>query len=169
MNQEKSVRVKDLIIESILTAKVAARITEIGGNQNLKTILENRLKSQIAGKCIEEGYIINNDKFNILTFSAGIVRGDQIMYNISYMCDVVHPLNGMILSAKVQTITKAGIHAVIHDDHGNVIIVVFVTRDHNFSEDKFGDIKETDMIQVVVVGFRYELKDPYICVIGEIR
>ena len=67
-----------------------------------------------------------------------------------------------------KTITKAGIHAQVIDNDGNSPITVFVARDHHHLDNRFNAIKEDTNIKVRVIGVRYELNDPYICVIARL-
>ena len=83
---------------------------------------------------------------------------------------VCHPVEGMLIEkCNVKTITKAGVHAEVNDNTGVIPIVVFVARDHHFTNKKFADIKENDIITVEVIGVRFELNDPYICVIAKLK
>jgi len=68
----------------------------------------------------------------------------------------------------VKTVTKAGIHAQCVDKDGNVPITVFVARDHHQNSRDFQHVKAGDQIRVSVIGTRWELNDPYICVIARL-
>jgi hypothetical protein len=72
------------------------------------------------------------------------------------------------MEAKTKTVTKAGIHAEVEDYDGNIPITVFVARDHNLSNPIFHTVNDNDVIIVKVIGIRYELNDPYVCVIASI-
>jgi hypothetical protein len=74
----------------------------------------------------------------------------------------------MMIECIVKTITKAGIHAQVIDKDGNIPITVFVSRDHHNIDSYFQSIKESNSITVRVIGARYELYDPFICVIAEL-
>jgi hypothetical protein len=56
---------------------------------------------------------------------------------------------GMLLNCVAKNITKAGIRAESHDNEPSPFIL-FVARDHYFSNDYFNSIQENDkFIQVV--------------------
>jgi hypothetical protein len=80
---------------------------------------------------------------------------------------VCHPVEGMLIECDTKTITKAGIHAEVTDENGNIPVTVFVARDHHFTDRHFAEIKENMKIIIRVIGVRFELNDPYICVIGK--
>ena len=72
----------------------------------------------------------------------------------------------MLINAIAENITKAGIKAKIPGEYSP--LVIFIARDHNYSNQKFNNIKENDEILVKVIGQRFELNDTYISVIGEV-
>lgn len=159
---------KNVYVQSVLSTKIYLDITEIG--KNVKQILEKKLISQVSNKCIPEGFV-SPKKIKIIQYSSGTLIRNSIVYHVVYECDIAHPVEGMYLMAKTKTITKAGIHAqVIDDDDSNIIpITVFVARDHNMSSHSFHNVIEGGMIKVKVIGIRYELNDPYVCVIANIE
>ena len=81
---------------------------------------------------------------------------------------ISHPVEGMLIEAICKTVTKAGIHAQVIDEDGNMPITVFVAKDHHHIDQLFNSVGENDKITVNVIGTRYELNDPYICVISKL-
>jgi hypothetical protein len=74
----------------------------------------------------------------------------------------------MNIECTVKTVTKAGIHAEVTDESGIIPLTIFVARDHQFNDKTFNNAKENMKITVRVIGIRFELNDPYICVIAKI-
>jgi DNA-directed RNA polymerase subunit E'/Rpb7 len=103
-----------------------------------------------------------------MTYSSGLVNNENIDFNKVFECMICYPVEGMLVECTAKTITKAGIHAEVIDDVGTVPITVFVARDHHFTERNFSEIKENAKLTVRVAGVRFELNDPYICVIGKL-
>jgi DNA-directed RNA polymerase subunit E'/Rpb7 len=155
----------DVYVQSVLNSKIFLDITEIG--KNLKQTLEDRLISKISNRCIPEGYV-SPKNIKIIQYSSGTLVRNSIVYHVVYECNIAHPVEGMLISAKTKTITKAGIHAQVIDTDGNIPIIVFVARDHNITNSIFHDVKEDQVITVKVIGIRYELNDPYVCVIANV-
>jgi DNA-directed RNA polymerase subunit E'/Rpb7 len=145
--------------------KVFLKITEIG--RNIKQNLENIISSKIEGKCIVEGFI-RPDSVNVIQYSSGKVNGEFVEYQTMYECMVCHPVEGMELECLTKTITKAGIHAEVVDQAGNIPITIFISRDHHMSNHQFGLVKENSNLLIKVIGVRFELNDPYICAIGKL-
>jgi DNA-directed RNA polymerase subunit E'/Rpb7 len=153
-------------IKSLLTSKVPLSITEVG--KNIKQNLEAKIVKNNEGKCIAEGFV-KPMSIKILTYSSGNVAGDKVIFTVVFECMISHPVEGMIIEADVKTITKAGIHAQVEDEHGNVPITIFVARDHHHMDANYNSIKENSKINIKVIGIRYELNDPYICVIAKLN
>jgi predicted transcriptional regulator len=70
------------------------------------------------------------------------------------------------VECKVKNITKAGIHAEVRDNDDNVPIVIFVARDHNYTNNMFDNVEKDAIIHVKIIGVRFELNDPSITAIA---
>ena len=163
-NEETS-KIYDVYIKSVLTMKIILSITEIG--KNIKQNLEKKIISIIEGRCIKEGFI-KPKSVRIINYSSGNVDSDNIEFYTSFECFISHPVEGMVIECMTKNITKAGIHAEKIDDDGVIPLTIFVSRDHNYNNKLFNSIKENTKIKVKVIGIRYELNDPYICVIAKL-
>ena len=164
-HQQQERKIYGVYIKSLLNIKVVLSIREIG--RNVKGNLENKIASQLNGKCIVEGFIQPNS-VKIISYSSGNIISDLIEFHVVYECMVSHPVEGMIIQAVSKTITKAGIHAQVVDEDGNIPITVFVAKDHHHIDQAFNSVVENDKITIKVIGTRYELNDPYICVIAKL-
>ena len=158
-------RIYGVYIRSMLTSKIAIPITAIG--KNIKQNLEKIISERAEGKCIPEGFV-KPQSIQILTYSSGNVMGQNVEFCVTYECLICNPVEGMIIDCMTKTITKAGIHAEVVDEKGNVPITIFVARDHHYQNQHFNEIKENERIQVRVIGVRYELNDTYISVISKL-
>jgi len=159
-------KIYGVYIKSQLTRKIVLPITEIG--RNVKQNLEKKLVSQTEGRCIPEGFIQPNS-VKIISYSSGNVLSDLIEFHVVYECMISHPVEGMLIEAEAKTITKAGIHAQVVDEDGNMPITVFVAKDHHPVDRRFAEVKENNKITVKVIGVRFELNDPYISVIAKLQ
>jgi DNA-directed RNA polymerase subunit E'/Rpb7 len=151
--------------KSMLTMKAVLHIQEVG--KNIKDNLEKKISKNIEGKCIKEGYI-QPKSTRVISYSGGMVMTDKIEFQVVIECMVTYPMEGMRIECITKTITKAGIHAEVVDRNGNIPIIVFIARDHHFNDAMFSQINENVKIDVRVIGVRFELNDPYICVIGQL-
>jgi DNA-directed RNA polymerase subunit E'/Rpb7 len=140
-------------------------ITTIG--KNLKGNIEENIKFTLEGKCVVEGFIKPNSS-QIITHSSGLIeRGNTVMFEVVFECDVCFPVEGMIIPCVAKNITKAGIRCESANDMPSPV-VVFIAKDHHYNSAMFNEVKDGDKINVKVVGQRFELNDKYISIIGEL-
>ena len=162
---QNETKVFGVYVKSMLTMKVPLSIVEVG--KNVMPNLEKVISSKTEGKCIAEWFIRPNS-VKVLTYSSGNINGDIIEFQTVFECMICHPVEGMLIECDTKTITKAGIHAEVVDRDGTVPVTVFVARDHHLNDKNFNNVKENTKITIRVIGIRYELNDPYICVIGKL-
>jgi len=163
--QGQEQKIYGVYTKSLLTTKLSLSIREVG--KNVKQNLERMISKKMEGKCIPEGFV-KPGTIKVMTYSSGLVNNENIDFNTVFECMICYPVEGMLVECTAKTITKAGIHAEVIDDVGTVPITVFVARDHHFTERNFSEIKENAKLTVRVAGVRFELNDPYICVIGKL-
>lgn len=161
--KQEAPKIYGVYTKSLLNMKVALSINEVG--QNIKQNLERMISKRTEGKCIAEGFIRPNS-IQIISYSSGVVNNDIIEFQTVFECMICYPVEGMLMECDTKTITKAGIHAEVSDEDGNMPVTVFISRDHHFTDKYFSTIKENAKITIRVIGVRFELNDPYICVIG---
>jgi len=152
-----------IYMKNAIARKVNLPFNVIG--ENLKENIEKTLQTEIEGRCIDEGYIRPNS-IVIVSYSAGVVSGNLVVFNVLFECLVCRPVEGMRFRAVVKNVTKAGIRAEINEKKSPV--VVFIARDHHYKSAQFSKLNEGDDINVRVIGIRYELNDEYISIIGEL-
>lgn len=165
--QNKSYKAKEpknVYSRSLITESLLLPISVIG--KTLKQILEQTIISMVEGKCIVEGYV-KPGSVKVITYSSGIIKGDKVLFEIVYECEVCFPVAGMLLNCVAKNITKAGIRAESADNVPSPF-VLFVARDHYFSNDYFNSVKENDKFIARVIAQRFELNDKYISIIAEI-
>ena len=148
------------------SVKLTKTMSKVG--KNIKNILEMLISNQIEGKCVAEGYI-KKGSTKILTYSSGILHGDNVVFEVVFECQVCSLVEGTKVNVIAKNITKAGIRAETNESP--TPIVVFIARDHHITGDKsvyFSSINPEDNIEIRVIGQRYELNDKYISVIAEL-
>ena len=163
--KRKETRIQSVYSRCLITRKVTLPISTIG--KNLTENIEENIKINFEGKCVVEGYIKPNSS-KIITFSSGIIqRGNNVVFDVVFECDICYPVEGMLITCIAKNITKAGIRAESDVDVPSPI-VVFIAKDHHYSVAHFAEVKEGDKITVRVIGQRFELNDKYISIIGEL-
>jgi DNA-directed RNA polymerase subunit E'/Rpb7 len=164
-NKKKIINLNSIYTRSIITRNIKLNIVNIGSN--LKQVLEDYISNHFEGKCVVEGFI-KPQSTKIISYSSGIiVMGLNVTFEVVFECEVCFPVEGTIISCLAKTNTKAGITAESAYEKPSPIIV-FIARDHHYSNSYFADIKEGDKINVRVIGQRFELNDKSISIIGEL-
>ena len=159
----KSGKKSGLYMKSILTRKIVLPFNNLGSN--LQDILSNSLKTSLEGKCIIEGYV-RPATTNLLHYTAGRVTENGCSFEVIFEAHICKPVEGMKIKCIVKNVTKAGIRAERETNPSPII--VFIARDHNYSNKYFSTIKEGNTIRVQVIGIRYELNDKYISILAEL-
>lgn len=160
----KSREVINVYSKSLITKTISLPIVAVG--KTLQQTIERSITSSVEGKCIVEGYV-KPESVKVITYSSGVVKGDVVIFDTAYECEICFPVPGMLLNCIAKNITKAGIRA----DSGEELVtpfVLFVARDHYFANDYFNSIKENDKFVARVIAQRFELNDKYISIIAEI-
>ena len=152
---------------AILTKKIYLNIDDV--NSYIRNKLESKLKELYEDKCNIDGFIKKNS-INLLNYSSGKIDNysNKIMFQTTIQCQLCNPVNNMIIDIKVLNITKAGIRGDINIEEKSPIMV-FLARDHHYNISEYSDIKENDVINVKILGHRFELNDDYISVIAEYK
>ena len=147
-----------------ITKSVILPMTAIG--KALQQTLENTITKMVGGKCIVQGYI-RPGSIRVITFSSGIIKGENIIFDVVFNCEVCYPVAGMNLNCIAKNITKAGIRAESADEEKSPFIL-FVARDHYFANEYFNSIEENEKFVARVIAQRFELNDKYISIIAEL-
>ena len=164
-SMKPDLKIYGVYMNSLLTQKVILSITEIG--KNSKQNLEQKLISKNEGRCIAQGFI-KPESIKIISYSSGLVQSENIEFQATFECMICNPVEGMLIECTVKTVTKAGIHAEVITENEIVPLTVFIAKDHYATNAYFNSVKENDNIRVKVIGSRFELNDPYVCVIGQL-
>jgi DNA-directed RNA polymerase subunit E'/Rpb7 len=155
---------KEVYSHCQITKNIMLPMTTIG--KNLQQTLETTISKMVGGKCIVEGYVKPNS-IKIITYSSGIVKGENIIFNVVFNCEVCYPVAGMNLNCIAKNITMAGIRAESSDEDPSPFIL-YVARDHYYDDNYFNSIKENDKFIARVIAQRFELNDKYVSIIAEV-
>ena len=149
---------------SQITKKIALPINAIG--KNLQKVIEETIAAMVEGKCIVEGFV-KPHSVRIITFSSGLIKGTEVVFDVVFECDVCFPVAGMLFNCIAKNITKAGIRAESVEEAQSPF-VLFVARDHYYASDYFNSIEENEKFVAKVIAQRFELNDKYVSIIAEL-
>jgi DNA-directed RNA polymerase subunit E'/Rpb7 len=147
-----------------ITKNVVLPMNSIG--KNLQQTLEQTIAKMVEGKCIVEGYV-KTRSIKVITFSSGIVKGETVIFNVVFNCEVCYPVSGMRVNCIAKDITKAGIRAESSDEQPSPF-VLYIARDHYFESDYFNSIEENEKFVARVIAQRIELNDKFVSIIAEL-
>jgi len=164
IKSKRTPEVKTVFSTCEITKTIMLPINSIG--KNLHTTIETTISKMIGGKCIVEGFVKANS-IKVITYSSGIVKGANIIFDVVFICQICYPVAGMKFNCIAKNITKAGIRAESSDETPSPF-VLFIARDHFYSSDYFNSISEGDKFVARVIAQRFELNDKYISIIGEL-
>jgi DNA-directed RNA polymerase subunit E'/Rpb7 len=162
--QKKKRDIKNVFTICEITKTIVLPINSIG--KNLHVTIETTISKMVGGKCIVEGYVKPNS-IKVITYSSGVIKGQNVIFDVVFLCEVCYPVSGMLLNCIAKNITKAGIRAESSDESPSPF-VLFIARDHYYSNDYFNSIQENEKFVGRVIAQRFELNDKYISIIGEI-
>lgn len=163
--KRRDLKIASIYSRSLITRNISLPINAIG--KNIKEVLEENIAFNFEGKCFVEGYI-KTGSVKLITYSSGLVeRGNYVVFEIVFECDICFPVEGMLINCLAKNITKAGIRAESADAIPSPV-VVFIARDHHYNNAQFASIQVDEKFMVRVIGQRFELNDKYVSVIGEL-
>lgn len=150
--------------KNLIHRKISIPIDLIGSN--LINIIQTKISKSYEGKCSKEGYI-KKGSIQIISYSSGTLQDDFVIFDVSFECLICRPVEGMRILCKIDNITKAGIRASYYNQVESPI-TVFLARDHYANNPLFLKLNEGDLINIKVIGTRFELNDKNIYIIAEL-
>jgi DNA-directed RNA polymerase subunit E'/Rpb7 len=137
-------------------------------NKKIDNILRKKIKDEIEGKCIKEGYV-KRDSVKILFRSPGEILtshfNGNILYHLKLQLEICNPLEGDTIDVVVRNINKMGILGESGD--GDVPpISVLLAKQHHIDNTVFESLKINHKIKVKIIGKRFEYGDTQINIIG---
>jgi hypothetical protein len=157
---KESIKDDHLYVSNLVVETVSVKFEHCGRDMEKYFMLYAR--DHLEGRCIKEGYV-RPETTKVITYTSGGIHGTLIEFRVLFLVQVCHPYEGMRLKCIVESVSKIGIRAVIRK--GNNPIVVYMTRELNpliYME----DYELEQIVEVSVLGHRFEMRDPFISVLG---
>jgi len=121
-------------------------------------------KDQLEGRCRKEGYL-SIGSMTLESYSGGLLFADSVSFDVVFRANVCNPPVDTIAPCKILNNTKIGIRGILQEEDNPLIF--FVSREHNQSKN-FDEYHIGQVIQVKILGTRFELNDTAISSISEI-
>lgn len=152
-----------------LNRSVGLRPNEI--NSGIEETLLFKLKSEIEGKCIKEGYAMPNS-VEIVNRSLGEVQlshfNGSMLYHCNFIVSVCNPNEGDVIKSTVTNVNKMGILAIAGEGDPAPLNILLPAQYHLNNED-FHKIQPGDTIDVKIIGKRFDSGEQQISIIGIIN
>lgn len=145
-------------------------------SKNVEEYFIDYAKNNIMNQCEKEGYI-SDHSCKIINYSIGKTISSYVIYDVLFEFMVCYPYEDMTFNCKVQSITKIGIKGILTHDPVKNPFIIFASYLHNpsiFDQDNSNQSNENrkynigDIVNVRVLGHRFEINDPSIYVLVEI-
>lgn len=167
---------QDIFIKSVVVDKVRIRPNDL--SHDVKSILLRILQKKFEGICSHHGFI-KPGSIKIIKYSMGKVLdvslNGNVEYYIQYNADICNPAIKSIISAKVTNKNNFGILAecFMYSDNQNLkessIMEIVIVKSHHTEKDiDFTKIKENDIVNIEILGKKFELNDKKIFAWGRI-
>ena len=139
----------------------------------ITNVLLQKLKKELDGTCITEGYVKPNSVEDVV-YTSGVLKKGMIEVDVRFKCDICLPVEGAVYVANFISMTKAGIHALINDSEGNAPVRIFLNRELHLDNEHFAKYEDSDFqkanrcFKVKLLFWKRELNDKSISAIGEL-
>ena len=160
----------DVFTECILFDKVNLRPSDLYDEP--REVIINILKDRYEAKCSRHGYIrkgsVKIHKMGLGSVQMVSLNGD-ILYTVEFCADVCLPVVGNVLKATVKNMNRFGVLCEVTKDKDVVMeIIVAKNSPEIHSEVNLEEVKVGDVVNIEVVGRKFELNDKKISIIGRI-
>ena len=160
----------DIFTKQILSGMI--QLNPLEHNSGIDETILEKLKEKVEGKCDSFGYI-KPDSVNILKRSVGMCQPGQFNgncnYKVAYSVEVCNPVEGMLIKCAVKNINKMGLFCELADISPSPISVILAKQHHmDESKESFDAVKLNDVIQVEIIGKKFNYNDTVISCIGKL-
>jgi hypothetical protein len=136
----------------------------------IESIIEEKIKEKIEGKCSEHGYVIPGSltliSRSIGSFEPGRFTGDVVYYTKS-KGGVVYPADGIRVNIEVIRKNKLGIYGVSqsrneNNTSSNGAIHIIIPRDLHIGNIDYENVRIGDIVEAELKISKFQMDDPYI-------
>jgi hypothetical protein len=88
-------------------------------------------------------------------------------YKVTYTADVCNPAVGQLVQCQVGNIDKSQIICYIDEPHDMSAIEIYLFKHHHVGNEEFDELQKGDIINVKIVGSKWEYRDTQISSIAQ--
>lgn len=160
----------EVFTECILVDKVNLRPSDLYAEP--KATILHLLRDRYEGKCSRHGYI-RRGSIKIYKLGLGQVQmvslNGDVSYAVQFSADVCLPVVGNVYKATVKNMNKFGVLCEVTQDKDTVMEIIVAKNSPEIqSEVNLDDLNIGDVVNVEVLGRKFELNDKKISIIGRL-
>ena len=129
------------------------------------TVLLDKLKLQIEGKCSKHGYLVPGS-LELLSRSIGYSEKGRFtgdfLYYIKAQGRVYNPPDGTIVEGEVIRKNKMGLYVIVQE-----AIKVMIPRDLHIGNEEFDTVEIGEKIRIEIKKSRFQMNESHILSVGE--
>lgn len=158
----------DIFTSNILHTVVQLQPSEF--NDSIDQTILDKLKEKVEGKCDRNGYIRPGSTEIVKRSLGQVLQGNfngSCNYRISYKVDICNPVEGMIVKVIVKNINKMGLFCELHNIEPSPLSII-LAKQHHLKSEAFEKVKLNSVIQVEIIGIKFDYNDTQIKCIGRL-
>lgn len=158
----------DIFTSNILHTVVQLQPSEF--NDSIDQTILDKLRNKVEGKCDRNGYIKPGSTEIIKRSLGQVLQGNfngSCNFRISFKVDICNPVEGMVIKAIVKNINKMGLFCELHNIEPSPLSII-LAKQHHLKSEKFENIKMNSVIQVEIIGVKFDYNDTQIKCIGRL-
>jgi DNA-directed RNA polymerase subunit E'/Rpb7 len=158
----------DIFTSNILHTVVQLQPSEF--NDSIDQTILDKLRNKVEGKCDRNGYIKPGSTEIIKRSLGQVLQGNfngSCNYRISFKVDICSPVEGMIIKAVVKNKNKMGLFCELHNIEPSPLSII-LAKQHHLKSDTFENVKLNSIIQVEIIGVKFDYNDTQIKCIGRL-
>lgn len=152
-----------------LDERVALTPTELNiirHPDEIKSVIETKLKEMHEGKCNANGYI-RPGSVKLIGRSMGVAENGKftgnMVFDCKYSCEILYPTADMELDVMVVKVNKMGAYTVFEE-----AIRILLPRDLHLGNEAFDALEESKTVRVRLIRSRFQSKDTFIMAVGKL-
>lgn len=158
----------DIFTSNILHTVVQLQPSEF--NDSIDQTILDKLRNKVEGKCDRNGYIKPGSTEIIKRSLGQVLQGNfngSCNYRISFKVDICSPVEGMIIKVVVKNKNKMGLFCELHNIEPSPLSII-LAKQHHLKSETFENVKLNSIIQVEIIGVKFDYNDTQIKCIGRL-
>ena len=151
----------DIFIETLIKTTLIMPLESV--LKNIDESVLNRLKETYEGKCMKDGYIME-DSIVIVKRSMAEMYGSQmngkVKFTIQYKAKICSPMKDNIIKCTINSVNKLGVLAF------NKPLRIIIAKEFHKKNDVFKNLKQGDEIEIKIIDKKFDLNSTNIQVIA---